>query len=571
MDNLNPAAQVQHPTQIGTSVAPLIRFLELPKVYWSFLAILSLIGMAIAWFASAKFGPGVGTDGVVYLSSAENLLNGKGLVDYAGLPLFRWPPLYPATLASLAWVGKTTTFKAGWFLNILLYSGMIWLGGLLLKKCFSDNVYWAYVGSLVIAASSSLLSLAVTINTDLLFIVLAWGFLLVAGYYYLAPTLWKLLTLAALANLAAMNRYTGATLAVTGFFLILWVYRKNLRTGLATGLIFLFLSLISLAGWIIGHNYLLHHQFVGVYDINRAYFFDNLTNSLEKVTHWFIPYSSFLFRYRSVLIGAGILLGTLLLFLDFTNKRQGQPFVKRVLQPFIFACILFSGIYLVFILITASPKEISFPEYDRYQIVVLPCVLAIGFSILEELIELVAKLISARSPLQKYSSENAPAHDFKSTKFVYLAIGVGILVWFAYPIRNTFDYVEATRRLGETRYNLYNTPALSQSKIIQIAKEISLQSSLAIYSNYPALAWFYLHRDVYPSPRDQSFLDGDIKKALDKYQGWPGEKPVYLIWFLPNTYHHVLDVKTLRKIVYTTPVYKGLDGEIYRVESRLPE
>jgi hypothetical protein len=564
MDNLRPAAQAQHPARIGTSVTPLNRFLGFSKVYWFFLAILSLVGMAVAWFASAKFGPGVGTDGVVYLSSAENLLNGKGLIDYAGLPLFRWPPLYPAILASLAWVGKTTTFKAGWFLNILLSGGMIWLGGLLLKKCFNDNVFWAYVGSLVIATSSSLLSLAVTINTDLLFIVLAWGFLLIAGYYLLEPKLWKLLALAALTSLAAMNRYTGATLAVTGFFLILWAYRKNLRTGLVTGLFFLFLSLISLAGWIIGHNYLLNHQLVGVYDINRAYFFDNLTNSLEKITHWFIPYSSFLFRYRIILIGGGLLLGALLLFLDLANKRQGRPFLRRILQPFIFVCILFSAIYLVFILITASPKEISFPEYDRYQIVVLPCVLAIGFSILDELIEFAATFIRSKTPL------NRAAYN-KPTELIYLAIGLGALVWLVYPIRNTYDYVEATRRLGETRYNLYNTPALSQSRIIQIAKEISRQRSLAIYSNYPALAWFYLHQDVYPSPRDQSFLDGDTKKALEKFRGWPGDKSVYLIWFLPNTYHHVLDVKTLRKIVYTTPVYKGLDGEIYRVESRPPE
>jgi hypothetical protein len=571
MDNLNPEAHVQHPT------APLIRLLGLPKVYWSFLAILSLIAMAVAWFASAKVGPGVGTDGVVYLSSAENLLNGRGLVDYAGLPLFRWPPLYPSILALLAWIGKTTTFRAGWFLNILLFGGMIWLGGLLLKKCFYDNVFWAYIGSLIIAASSSLLSLAVTINTDLLFIVLAWGFLLVAGYYLLAPTLWKLLILAALANLAAMNRYTGATLAVTGFFLIVWVHRKNLRLGLATGLIFLILSLLSLAGWVIGHNYLLHDQFVGVYDINRAYFFDNLTNSLEKITHWFIPYSSVLFRYRLILFGGGILLGALLLFLDFTNKRQGRPFLRRVLQrkypsaPFIFACILFSGIYLIFIFITASPKEISFPEYDRYQIVILPSVLAIVFSILDGLIEFVANLVRPKTPLRKYSSENTPAHNHNFAELLYLAIGVGILAWFVYPIKYTYDYVEATRRMGETRYNLYNTPAYSQSEIIHIAKGISRQSNLAIYSNYPAAAWLYLHRDIYPSPRDQSFLEGDTKKAIDKFQGWPGDKPVYLVWFLPNTYHHVLDVKTLKKFVKLMPVYKGSDGEIYLVKSPAPE
>jgi hypothetical protein len=565
MDNLNPAVEVQH------SSTSLIKLLELSRVYWLFLAILSLIAMSVAWFTSAKFGPGVGTDGVVYLSSAENLLNGRGLVDYTGLPLFRWPPLYPFILASLAWVGKTTTFKAGWFLNILLFGGMIWLGGLLLKQCFSQNIFWAYIGSLVIAASSSLLSLAVTINTDLLFIVLAWAFLLVAGYYLRAPTHWKLLALAVLANLAALNRYTGATLAVTGFFLVLWVHRKNLRSGLAKGLIFLVISLISLAVWIIVHNYLLNNQLVGEYDISRTYIFDNLTNSLEKIIHWFIPYSSFLFRYRLVFIGLVLLLGALLLFAAFTDKQQGRQVLRRFSQPFILACIVFTGIYLVFIIITASPKEIYFPDYDRYQVVILPCVLAIGGSFLDELIQFIERLIRSKVPLHKDSSENTSSLNLKPTRYVYWAIGAAALIWFVYPIRYTYDYIEATRRLGEIRYNLYNTPAYSQSEIIRIVKEISRQSDLAIYSNYPAAAWFYLHRDVYPSPRDQAYLDGDIKKALEKYQGWPGEKPAYLVWFLPNSYHHVLDIKTLRKIVYTTPVYKGTDGEIYRVKSRPPE
>ena len=56
---------------------------------------------AFSWViaATARWGPGVSNDGVTYLSVAQNLAAGRGLVRFDGSTVEAWPPLYPAVLS----------------------------------------------------------------------------------------------------------------------------------------------------------------------------------------------------------------------------------------------------------------------------------------------------------------------------------------------------------------------------------------------------------------------------------------------------------------------------------------
>lgn len=517
-------------------------------LYWVYLALLSILLMAIAYTITTPYGAGVGTDGIIYLSNAENLAKGKGLVDYSNQPLLRWPPLYPLLLLLVSQTAQIGSYSAGWILNILLYGTTVWLGGILLHEYFPNEPLWAYLGSLVIATSSSLLSLAITINTDLLFIVLAWGFLIAANRYANTTSPWSMLAMTLLAALAAFTRLPGVTLVASGVALILIVHRKNMAMGLVLALLFSFLSLLPLASWLIIHNYIGHHVLLGSYFLRSDFPLKNLTNSLAKIVHWFVSYNPV------VSTAAALILGTLALVIVFTSKGQNwRRLGSKLVHPSILPSLFFTAIYMLFLVLTANPLDTSYPDYDRYQIVILPAVLLIIFAVPQE-------LFLARSHLEgaRRSKINVPL----------VLISVLFITWLVYPILKTSKYISVVRQEGDTRYNLYNTPIMRQSKIVQVIREIHYRPGATIYSNLPAAVWFYTFREAHASPRGYVGEDIVVKELLKQYTDWPGAHPGYLVWFLPNEINHALKPKDLAKIADLSSIYRGRDGEVYRVENR---
>ena len=94
----------------------------------SFLAV-ALIGMALLRVSTTK-GTGIGGDATIYLTSAQNLLDGKGfgLIGPRGefriMPYFA--PFFPLVLTLPGLVGIAIEPAAQW-LNIFLFGAVIWL------------------------------------------------------------------------------------------------------------------------------------------------------------------------------------------------------------------------------------------------------------------------------------------------------------------------------------------------------------------------------------------------------------------------------------------------------------
>ena len=87
--------------------------------------------------ASTARGTGVGGDATVYLASARNLIDGRGL----GMPdpdgtfryLSYYPPLFPLSLGAIGIFGAGLTEAARW-LNALLFALLVWLTGFTLAR-----------------------------------------------------------------------------------------------------------------------------------------------------------------------------------------------------------------------------------------------------------------------------------------------------------------------------------------------------------------------------------------------------------------------------------------------------
>ena len=60
----------------------------------------------------------------------------------------------------------------------------------------------------------------------------------------------------------------------------------------------------------------------------------------------------------------------------------------------------------------------------------------------------------------------------------------------------------------------------------------------------------------------------DLTEIKKNYTGWPGDKPGYILWFLPNEFKHVVPPELLAEIADVELVFASERGMIYSVEAR---
>jgi 4-amino-4-deoxy-L-arabinose transferase-like glycosyltransferase len=509
-------------------------------VYWFCLALLALAGTALAWLTTAPYGAGVGADGAIQLATADHLIAGQGFFDYAGDPYLRWPPLYPVLLAAAGRLTGASAFTLGWLLNVVLMGVIIGLGGLLLRACFPGHPAWSLAGALVLLTSASLLGVCANIGNDPLFAALALLFLLLAGWAGEANSLRGWLALGLLGSLASLQRLPGVTLIAAGALLCAYAQRADWRKRLAGGLLFGAASALPLAGWVLGHNYLLYKTFFGFYAFQATYPLENLKDAVEKMTHWFVPLSA------GVLLPALGFAGAWLALLLTSRRADWLRLARRLRQPVILACLVFGLIYLPFLIFTANSVDTRYAYFDRYYLALLPPLLVLAFAILQTLV-----------------AERLPPRWSRPAGLLAVAV---FAVWLVYPAFNVYKYVVRSRADGVATYNKYNTRQYRQSPIIQAVEDLSARAHLAMYSNYPAAVWFYTRREAYNSPRGEIVGVLDPQKVMQSYQGWPYDRPGYLVWFLPNEYDHVLEPRLLAQMAELRLVYRGEDGLIYHVQ-----
>jgi hypothetical protein len=148
-----------------------------------FLFILSAAGIVLCTLATSKYGAGVAGDSIHYLSVAQNLLRGRGFIDYTDGPLILFPPLMSIILAGLAWVFKADVFIVGWILNIVLLGVNIFLSGLVLERIFPDRRVYFYISSMIVFTSASMLRMHASVLSDPLFFTMMLLFFLACEQY----------------------------------------------------------------------------------------------------------------------------------------------------------------------------------------------------------------------------------------------------------------------------------------------------------------------------------------------------------------------------------------------------
>ncbi len=514
------------------------------RAFWIFLVICALAGAGLVLAASSLYGAGVSADAAKNLSTAENLAVGRGFFDHTGSPLVYWPPLYPLLLAGLSLAGGWDVFVVGWALNVVLMAVNVCLAGVLVFLAFRERLVYAYLGTVFVLASESALRIHANVSSDPLYITFSLVMLLAAARYLETKSPRALGLIALCAALAMLQRWLGASLVAMGALVILVARWKDWRRTLRDGAL-LSLSLLPVGGWIYGHNLLRYGTFWGN-DAPPLDPWQNFETSLTKILHWFLPYHP---RLDFLLLNPLLLLaGFALLLIVLAPRSAWRELWRALWQPQIFPTVAFLPLSLAGMAIFVVTGDHLDLYSDRYYVGLLASVIVLAFLTFDRLV--------------------LPRLSWGASRSRGLLVGVFALWLAAYPALSLAKYLRASLENGEaSNYNYYNNRAFRENPAIpEMRALLDEHPEATLYSNYADGAWFYLRHESPLMPR--SSLDMDLETIRAQYPGWPGDRPGYILWFLPNEFKHVVPPALLAEMAEVDLLYDSKQGRIYSVRAR---
>lgn len=188
----------------------------MPPPHRDRLVVILVVALAVAatghvLLRTASHGAAVGHDQAAFLSAAENLAAGNGLVMFNGRHLRAWPPFYPLALAVPIRFGGEAA-EIGRWLNAVAFGLVVGVVGLWLRAQVRSPLLIIGAAAAV-AVSPDLNGLAAELRSDALFALLTLVTLILVAALLRAPAdrrAGRLLVAAAVcAALAALTRYAG--------------------------------------------------------------------------------------------------------------------------------------------------------------------------------------------------------------------------------------------------------------------------------------------------------------------------------------------------------------------------
>ena len=200
---------------------------------------------------ATPFGPGVGSDAVVYITSARNLLTGHGLglVNPDGtfrlLPYF--PPFYPLVLSGMGLFVKDLVEGARW-LNAMLFGGLIALVGLEFQR-YTRNGILALALSCLLAFSTILIRVSAWAMSEPVSLLTGFGGLFLLLKYLGDHKPVSFIFSALLVGLAFLSRYAMVASCLAGCIVILFFLQASFSQRIGKAVIYGLLSIMPMAIW----------------------------------------------------------------------------------------------------------------------------------------------------------------------------------------------------------------------------------------------------------------------------------------------------------------------------------
>jgi len=223
------------------------------RLFRALLAGVALVAMALVVTSTFR-GPGVGGDATIYMTSARNLLDGKGLGlvgprgEFRLLPYF--PPFFPFVLSAAGLLGLDLEFAARW-LNILLFGGLVALVGEVTLRAAHSRIL-ALLAAVLLALSPVLIPVYSWAMSEPLAIFTGFAGLVLALRAVRAPDPrpWALLGGLVL-GLSVLTRYSSAAYLGAGLLALLVYLPGGWKRRLWNGILLLAAGTAPAAAWVV--------------------------------------------------------------------------------------------------------------------------------------------------------------------------------------------------------------------------------------------------------------------------------------------------------------------------------
>jgi hypothetical protein len=513
------------------------------------IAVLSVIGIVSLLFATT-WGIGISPDSNTYISVARNLLDGHGLTQTSAngtiVPMTHYPPLYPMLLAMIGIFGIDLLDGAR-YLNAFLFGANIIIVGLVISRSLRGSVWTSIFGSFLVLTSGVMITIHSMAWTEPLFVFFGLLGLFLLALYIENPKPLLLITCSGAISLAFLARYPGAALVATGIVAIFFMSRKTCYGRIGDSVIFVAISSIPMALWIIRNSYIADSA-TNREIVFHAITFAHITSALSTFSRWLLPSAvpDIIRTILFIMLAVG-LLGLNVLLLQNKRRLNKSDSTKQYLTKL--PCILVTFIFFYGALLVASISffDAQTPLTDR----ILSPVYVSGLILI---LSIAHKLLRSMEGIR-----------------VIQVASIVLCIVFAgsYLLRGTSRIIRA-----HSDGQGYAGNAWKQSEIIQ--KVRVLPSELRVYTNAPDAVYFLSGKPAYGIPNKLRATTRVINKNYLSQLTSMGKQlknhDAVLVYFNTITWRWYLPSEDeLKEKLPLRVLFQGADGTIYKAETTTNE
>ncbi|HOE12572.1 MAG TPA: hypothetical protein PLQ35_12350 [bacterium] len=477
------------------------------------------------WLSTSKYGIGLTADSIHYISAANNLADGNGLVEYDGIPQVSWPPLYACLLALLS-LASIPIPSGARVIHAILFAVILFCSGEIFRRHCRSR--WLVLFAIfMLSVSYSLVSISICMWSEPLFIVLLLLTVLLIPSCFRRQSIRRLLAVSLLTALFCLQRYIGVTLALTISAIILAYWpesSRRKRVVLSVG--FLIVSCFPLVLYLI-RNYMLTSTLTGYRGSSPNTLYDNIHYLLDGISIWFIPVEIPLWIREVLLLLFGGAAGIHILY----KIWQGRRSPTRDVQVPVMA--LFTWIYIL--TLVALSTTVAFQRIaNRF---LLPIYVFVVFLFVK----------SADDLLGHYS------HVRLQKTVVSIFLVALSFCWMGYMIPHIHGKVVHHRKCGTGEYNIERW---KESDMIRVIQREPIQGK--IFSNAADIMYIFTDRPATMGPFRAETIE-EFREKLSK------DGPNYLVWFDACRKDYIYNLDEIQSIFALELIRECQDGAIYRI------